>query len=220
VKRRTQFLQQSFEKSKITLTKFYIWDACNSRKGSNSIGLQLESPGAGILLTQFAASHNFPGVDTNVDSFLSLSLRISLICFALRQLPFLISWPGSVSTNSSSHISHCQHPFGIQPRQSTGGNSMNRFVKFTAGLLLMCSMTGCCLMHGMGYGAGYGGGYPGGGGCGSCGGGCGVSPGGYPSAFAAGGPQQAFAPNMMMPQTAYAGYPTMMAMDPLPTIIR
>jgi hypothetical protein len=81
---------------------------------------------------------------------------------------------------------------------------MNRFVKFTAGLLLMCSMTGCCLMHGMGYGAGYGGG----------------SPGGYPSAFAAGGPQQAFAPNMMMPQTAYAGYPTMMAMDPLPTIIR
>ena len=95
---------------------------------------------------------------------------------------------------------------------------MNRFVKFTAGLLLMCSMTGCCLMHGMCYGAGYGGGYPGGGG-GGCGG-CGVSPGGYPSAFAAGGPQQAFAPNMMMPQTAYAGYPTMMAMDPLPTIIR
>lgn len=96
---------------------------------------------------------------------------------------------------------------------------MNRFVMFCAGLLLMCSMTGCCLMHGYGgYGAGYGGGYPGAGGCGSCGGGCGVSPGGYPSAFAPGGMQQAFAPGMV-PQTAFGGYPTM-AMDPLPTIIR
>lgn len=95
---------------------------------------------------------------------------------------------------------------------------MYRFVKFTAGLMLMCSMTGCCLMHGMGMG--YGAGYGGGGACGGCNNGCGVSPGGYPSAFGAGGPQQAFAPGMMGQQAfAPGGYP-MMAMDPLPTIIR
>ena len=96
---------------------------------------------------------------------------------------------------------------------------MNRFVMFSAGLLLMFSMSGCCLQHGYGGGCGggggyggYGAGYPSSGGCGSCGGGCGVSPGGYPSAFAPGMSQQtAFAPGV--------GYPAM-AMDPLPTIIR
>lgn len=92
---------------------------------------------------------------------------------------------------------------------------MNRMFMFFGGLLLMCSLSGCCLMHGMGMG--YGGGYPGafgggGGGCGSCGGGCGVAPGGYPSgalsngvpstAFAPGYPQAAFAPGY--PQTAFA----------------
>lgn len=86
---------------------------------------------------------------------------------------------------------------------------MNRFAMFFAGLLLMSSLSGCCLLHGYG---GYGAGYPGfGGGCGSCGGcntGCGVAPGGYPSAFAPGG-QTAFAPGLAYPQTAL--------IDPLPT---
>jgi hypothetical protein len=83
---------------------------------------------------------------------------------------------------------------------------MNRFVMFCTGLLLMCSMTGCCLMHG--YGGGYGAGYPGGGGCGSCGSCGGVQGGGYPSAFTP-GPQTAFAPGY--PATAYA------PIDALPT---
>jgi hypothetical protein len=100
---------------------------------------------------------------------------------------------------------------------------MNRFAMFFAGLLLMCSMSGCCLMHG--YGGGYGAGYPGfggGGGCGSCGGcntGCGMAPGGYQGAYAPGGPT-AFAP--MGTQTAFAPgfgaqYPQTALIDPLPT---
>lgn len=88
---------------------------------------------------------------------------------------------------------------------------MNRFVMFCAGLLLMCSMSGCCLLHG--YGGGYGAGYPSyGGGCGSCGGGCGAAPGGFQGAYAPGAPHTAFG-------VPGAGYPAM-AMDPLPTIIR
>ena len=91
---------------------------------------------------------------------------------------------------------------------------MNRFVMFSAGLLLMFAMSGCCLMHGYGggCGGGYGAGYPSSSGCGSCGGGCGVSPGGYPSAFAPGMSQTAFPPRM-------GGYPAM-AMHPLATIIQ
>lgn len=88
---------------------------------------------------------------------------------------------------------------------------MNRVVMFCAGLLLMSSMTGCCLMGGCG---GCGTGYPayggGGGGCGSCGT-------GYPGAYAPGGPT-AFAPGG---QTAFnPGYPSMAyapQLDPLPT---
>ena len=71
---------------------------------------------------------------------------------------------------------------------------MKRFAMICTGLLLMSSMTGCCLLGhcGGGYGAGYPGGCPGGA--------CGASAGGYPSASAA-GYQAAFAP--MAPQTAY-----------------
>ncbi|MCH2202811.1 MAG: hypothetical protein MK102_12635 [Fuerstiella sp.] len=62
---------------------------------------------------------------------------------------------------------------------------MNRFLVFCIGLLLMCSMTGCCLLgHGC-CGGGYGAGYPYG--AGSCpGGACGAAGPGYPTAFAPG----------------------------------
>lgn len=90
---------------------------------------------------------------------------------------------------------------------------MNRIAMFCAGLLLVSTMSGCCLFgHGGGWGAGYPSSY--GGACGGCNTGCGVpTPGGfgYPSAMAPGMQQTAFAPGF--------GYPTM-AMDPLPTIIR
>lgn len=88
---------------------------------------------------------------------------------------------------------------------------MNRVALFFASLLLICSMSGCCLLGGYG---GYGAGYPGfggygGGPCGSCGG-CNT---GYNGAYAPGGPT-AFAP---AGATAFApGYPQV-AMEPLPT---
>ena len=76
---------------------------------------------------------------------------------------------------------------------------MNRFMIFCSGLLLACSMTGCCLLgHGGcgscgGGGGAFGAAYPySGGGCAS--GNCGAAAPGYPSAFN-GGYQQAFAPN-------------------------
>lgn len=76
---------------------------------------------------------------------------------------------------------------------------MNRFVMFCSGLLLMCSMTGCCLFPGCGGGAcgpcggGYGAAYPYSGGGGCPGGACGAAP-GYPSAFNSGFQQAAIAP--------------------------
>lgn len=87
---------------------------------------------------------------------------------------------------------------------------MKRIATFCAGLLLMGSMTGCCLL---GYGGGYGGGncgygaaYPsGGGGCGSCG--------AYPQAYAPNG-ATAFAPAGQM---AFAPGPPTVAMQPLST---
>ena len=85
---------------------------------------------------------------------------------------------------------------------------MNRFAMFLAGLVLMCTMSGCCLMHGYGYGAGYPGGY--GGACGSCGS-CGTAPGGFPSAMAPGTGPTAFAPGFA------SGYPQTALIDPLPT---
>ena len=96
---------------------------------------------------------------------------------------------------------------------------MSRFAMFCSGLFLACSMSGCCLMHGMG---GYPGGYYGGGGCGGgCNtGACGAyAPGGYPSAglYGAGAPATAFA---APPTTAYYPYAqTAFApqLDPLPT---
>lgn len=102
---------------------------------------------------------------------------------------------------------------------------MNRLFMFCAGLFLMGSMSGCCLLHGGGAcGAPrpFGGaGAFSGGGCGPCQGGCGVAPGGFPSAAAPFGGQTAFAPQYGA-QTAFAnpyGAPAI-AMDPMPTIIR
>ena len=88
---------------------------------------------------------------------------------------------------------------------------MKRFTMFFSGLVLMTSMTGCCLFgHGCGSGCGtYGAGYPysngfGGGGC--PGGNCGAAAPGYPQAFNGGVPQAAFAPGT---QTAL--------IEPMPT---
>lgn len=89
---------------------------------------------------------------------------------------------------------------------------MKRFTMFLSGLLLMTSMTGCCLLgHGCGgggcspcgtsypYSSGYGGG-------GCPGGNCGAAAPGYPTAFNGGVPQAAFAPGT---QTAL--------IEPMPT---
>lgn len=87
---------------------------------------------------------------------------------------------------------------------------MSRLAMFCTGLFFISSLSGCCLMHGMGGGYPAGGGYYGG-----QGGGCGCNPsgayapGGYPSAAMYGaGPQTAFA---VPTQTAFA------PLDPLPT---
>ncbi|MCA9062007.1 MAG: hypothetical protein KDA96_03080 [Planctomycetaceae bacterium] len=91
---------------------------------------------------------------------------------------------------------------------------MSRLVKLCAGLMLVTSLSGCCLFHGMGCGGGYPGGYYGGGyygGGGGCStGACGAyAPGGYPSAGLY---------NPQMPATAYApGYPQM-AIAPIDTL--
>ena len=92
---------------------------------------------------------------------------------------------------------------------------MKRFFQVLAGLMLMCSMSGCCLL---GHGAGYGAGYPfGGGGCGSCGGGCGVAPGGFPQAVAPRGFQQAYTPGFA-PTTAFAQPTYPIAIQSIPTV--
>lgn len=98
---------------------------------------------------------------------------------------------------------------------------MSRFASFCAGLLMVSSLSGCCLL-GHGCGGGYapmGGGY-GGGGCSPCQtGACGaMAPGGYPSAgmYQPGVPQSAF----IAPQVAgYApqGGSQMVMMDTLST---
>jgi hypothetical protein len=89
---------------------------------------------------------------------------------------------------------------------------MSRFASLCAGLLLVSSLSGCCLF---GHGAGYS---PYGGGCNSCSpcqsGACGAMAPGYPSAsiYNPGVPQAAF----MQPQGA--GYaPQMVMTDTLPT---
>lgn len=79
---------------------------------------------------------------------------------------------------------------------------MSRLARLFAGLLMVSSLSGCCLFgHGGGY-APYGGA---GGGCGPCG----ASAGGYPSAMYAPGMQQtAFA------QPQVGGYPVVAAAPP------
>ncbi len=72
---------------------------------------------------------------------------------------------------------------------------MNRFAMFCTGLLLMCSLTGCCCLSGGGCGpcgGGYGAAYPYSGGC--PGGACGASAPGYPTAFNTGTTQAAYSP--------------------------
>ncbi len=79
---------------------------------------------------------------------------------------------------------------------------MSRLASLFAGLLMVSSLSGCCLFgHGGGC-APYGGA---GGGCGSCGP-CGASAGGYPSAMYAPGMQQTA---FVQPQAG--GYPVVAA---------
>ncbi|MCA9012672.1 MAG: hypothetical protein KDB01_23130 [Planctomycetaceae bacterium] len=82
---------------------------------------------------------------------------------------------------------------------------MSRLACLFAGLLMVSSLSGCCLLgHGGGYAPYGGGGYYGGGSGGSCG--CGAQANGYPSAMLAPGMQQtAFA------QPQIGGYPAMAA---------
>lgn len=91
---------------------------------------------------------------------------------------------------------------------------MSRIASVFAGLLMVSSLGGCCLLgHGNPYGGGYYGGGAGGG-CGSCGNACGAMAPGYPSAnlYNPAVPQTAF----IQPTTAnYA--PQMVMTDPLGT---
>ena len=77
---------------------------------------------------------------------------------------------------------------------------MSRLARLFAGLLMVGSLSGCCLHGGGGYAP-----YGGGGGCGSCGP-CGASAGGYPSAMYAPGMQQTA---FVQPQVG--GYPAVAA---------
>ncbi|MEI6539843.1 MAG: hypothetical protein WCO86_10010 [Planctomycetota bacterium] len=82
---------------------------------------------------------------------------------------------------------------------------MSRLARLFASLLMVSSLSGCCLL---GHGCGGGGSYApcggGGAGCGSCGS-CGAAAGGYPSAYAPGMQQTAFA------QPQVGGYPVVAA---------
>lgn len=83
---------------------------------------------------------------------------------------------------------------------------MSRLASLFAGLLMVSSLSGCCLLgHGGGYAPYGGGGYYGGGNGGSCG--CGAQANGYPSAMYAPPMQQTAlaAPAPCAPgQAAYA----------------
>ena len=85
---------------------------------------------------------------------------------------------------------------------------MSRLARLFAGLLMVSSLSGCCLF-GHGYGSGAYAPY-GGGGCGSCGS-CGgaAAAGGYPSAMYAPGMQQA-----AFAQPQIGGYPVVAAAPP------
>ena len=81
---------------------------------------------------------------------------------------------------------------------------MSRLARLFAGLLMVSSLSGCCLFgHGGGGYAPYGGG---GGACGPCGA---ASAGGYPSAMYAPGMQQA-----AFAQPQIGGYPVVAAAPP------
>ncbi|MBC7967891.1 MAG: hypothetical protein H7Z17_18420 [Fuerstia sp.] len=86
---------------------------------------------------------------------------------------------------------------------------MSRLACLFAGLLMVSSLSGCCLFgHGGGYAPMGGGGYYGGGNGGACG--CGsAAAGGYPSAMYAPGIQQTA---FVQPQAA--GYPVVAAAPP------
>jgi len=96
---------------------------------------------------------------------------------------------------------------------------MSRFTSLCAGLLMVSSLSGCCLLgHGCGGGGGYAP-YGGGGGCSPCQtGACGAMAPGYPSAglYSPGVPQSAF----LAPQVASYGPQSgqqMVMMDTLST---
>ena len=88
---------------------------------------------------------------------------------------------------------------------------MSRFASMCAGLLMVSSLSGCCLLgHGGGY-APYGGGGYGGGGCSPCQ--TGIAP-GYPSAglYNPAIPQAAALPAQISGYSPQQGYPQQMVM--------
>ena len=96
---------------------------------------------------------------------------------------------------------------------------MSRFASICAGLLMVSSLSGCCLLgHGCGGGGGYApmGGY--GGGCSPCqSGACGAMAPGYPSAYNPGVPQSAYIAPGVANYAPQASGQQMVMMDTLPT---
>jgi hypothetical protein len=88
---------------------------------------------------------------------------------------------------------------------------MSRLANLCAGLLIVTSLSGCCLLgHGCGGGgyAPYGGGYYGGGGCSPCqSGACGAMAPGYPSAYNPAIPQAALLPAQISANMPQQGFP-------------